>query len=250
MHGRISVAKALKKIECVSAAGVDKKLIEGSGREALIVLIRRYLSTRYRGRDFEQFVETICHSGLTLIIPRIRRITPGNPTQAKVYDMTNETKRAWLESVWMYKDTLGQWKPFLTERHRQDTIDSGGWEVREFFSHASPVDAAAERDAPDPTLLKFYQVDDYPALVAEMEGHILKLIDTHKRNVKPWEDTFPPTLLPKWIRKQEQRALVLADSWQDEAAESWGESREHATLQRCADELRAALTAQQQESGS
>ena len=114
------------------------------------------------------------------------------------------------------------------------------WNTR---TNPPPVDAAAERDAPDPTLLKFYQVDDYPALVAEMEGHILKLIDTHKRNVKPWEDTFPPTLLPKWIRKQEQRALVLADSWQDEAAESWGESREHATLQRCADELRAALAA-------
>jgi hypothetical protein len=27
-------------------------------------------------------------SAITLIIPRIRRITPGNPTQAKVYDMT------------------------------------------------------------------------------------------------------------------------------------------------------------------
>jgi hypothetical protein len=61
--------------------------------------------------------------------------------------MTNETEREELESVWMYKDTLGQWKPFLTERHRQDTIDSGGWEVRKFFCHAAPVDAAVERDA-------------------------------------------------------------------------------------------------------
>ena len=61
--------------------------------------------------------------------------------------MTNETKRAWLESVWMYRDTLGQWKPFLTERHRQDAIDSGDLELREFYSYASPVDAAMERDA-------------------------------------------------------------------------------------------------------
>ena len=32
----------------------------------------------------------------------------------------------------------------------------------------------------------------------------------------------------------------LADAWRDEAAETWGESKEHATLQRCSDELRAA----------
>ena len=34
---------------------------------------------------------------------------------------------------------------------------------------------------------------------------------------------------------------VLANHWQDEAAGSWGETKEHATLQRCADELRALL---------
>lgn len=41
---------------------------------------------------------------------------------------------------------------------------------------------------------------------------------------------------------------VLADlamKWQDEAAESWGESPEHATLQRCADELRAVIADQE-----
>lgn len=120
-------------------------------------------------------------------------------------------------------------------------------EVDDIDRRLAATTPPVEGDVPDQTLMKFYQVDDYPELVAAMESHILKLIDTHKRNVKPWEDTFPPTLLPKWIREQEQRALVLADSWQDEAAESWGESREHATLQRCADELRAALAAQQQQ---
>ena len=33
--------------------------------------------------------------------------------------------------------------------------------------------------------------------------------------------------------------VELAKKWQDEAAGTWGESAEHATLQRCSDELRA-----------
>jgi hypothetical protein len=33
--------------------------------------------------------------------------------------------------------------------------------------------------------------------------------------------------------------VELAKKWQDEAAGTWGESVEHATLQRCSDELRA-----------
>ena len=43
----------------------------------------------------------------------------------------------------------------------------------------------------------------------------------------------------------EARELLaaLANRWQDEAARSWGETKEHATLQRCADELRALLAA-------
>jgi len=40
----------------------------------------------------------------------------------------------------------------------------------------------------------------------------------------------------------EKKALeVLANRWEVEAARSWGETKEHATLQRCADELRALL---------
>lgn len=36
---------------------------------------------------------------------------------------------------------------------------------------------------------------------------------------------------------------VLANRWEVEAARSWGETKEHATLQRCADELHALLAA-------
>lgn len=71
------------------------------------------------------------------------------------------------------------------------------------LSASAAADQAAQ---PDPTLLRFYEVSDYPALVVAMEAHVLKLIDAHRRNVKPWEDTFPPTLLPKWIREQQPTA--------------------------------------------
>jgi hypothetical protein len=52
----------------------------------------------------------------------------------------------------------------------------------------------------DPVLLKFYGVDNVPALIAAQSEHIEKLQDAARRNVKPWEDTFPPTLLPKYLR--------------------------------------------------
>ncbi|WP_228758559.1 hypothetical protein [Pseudomonas pisciculturae] len=54
---------------------------------------------------------------------------------------------------------------------------------------------------PDPTLCSFYDVPDYPGLVRELVGHVGQLQDSAKRNVKPWEDTFPPTLLPAYIER-------------------------------------------------
>lgn len=94
----------------------------------------------------------------------------------------------------------------------------------------------------DPTLAKFYGVATVAELVDAMEKHIHKLIDTHRRNVKPWDDTFPPTLLPKHIREQgailNKDALALAQSWQDKAADSWGENKDDAARQACCDELR------------
>lgn len=62
--------------------------------------------------------------------------------------------------------------------------------------------AAAEPTEPvaDPQLCQFYQVSTVAELLAAQESHILKLQDAARRNVKPWEDTFPPTLLPKYMR--------------------------------------------------
>ncbi|KAF1016231.1 MAG: hypothetical protein GAK31_01720 [Stenotrophomonas maltophilia] len=110
-----------------------------------------------------------------------------------------------------------------------------------------PAAQAVDLGQPDPTLLRFYQVTGYPALVEALEEHVLKLIDLRKRSVKPWEDTMPPTLLPKWIRENSpvlaKDLLTLADKWQDEAAATWGESPAHAAKQQCCDELRALTEA-------
>jgi hypothetical protein len=54
---------------------------------------------------------------------------------------------------------------------------------------------------PDSLLCRFYEVTDWPGLVRELVGHIAQLQDSAKRNVKPWEDTFPPTLLLAYIKR-------------------------------------------------
>jgi len=54
---------------------------------------------------------------------------------------------------------------------------------------------------PDSGLCKFYDVTDWSGLVRELVRHVAQLQDSAKRNVKPWEDTFPPTLLPAYIER-------------------------------------------------
>lgn len=46
------------------------------------------------------------------------------------------------ESVWMFKDRQGQWCAFSSDKHRENTIASGEWEVRQFFT--TPQPSAAE----------------------------------------------------------------------------------------------------------
>ncbi|MFI8430578.1 hypothetical protein ACIGEI_22980 [Pseudomonas sp. NPDC078863] len=62
-------------------------------------------------------------------------------------------------------------------------------------------DEIATSPKPDPVLCKFYDVTDWPGLVRELVGHVAQLQESAKRNVKPWEDTFPPTLLPAYIER-------------------------------------------------
>lgn len=72
---------------------------------------------------------------------------------------------------------------------------------------------------PDKVLCDFYEVTDYPSLVHELVGHVAQLQDLARRNVKPWEDTMPPTLLPAHIERvkaadEELRAILAqAEMW-------------------------------------
>ncbi|MDY7554269.1 hypothetical protein RGV59_26320 [Pseudomonas sp. FG1] len=89
--------------------------------------------------------------------------------------------------------------------------------------------AVAERGAnpePDPVLCKFYDVSDWPGLVRELVGHMAQLQDSAKRNVKPWEDTFPPTLLPAYIERVNS---------ENSAAQPKGEQLACMPVERCYD---------------
>lgn len=57
---------------------------------------------------------------------------------------------------------------------------------------------------PNEMLCEFYEVDSWPDLVRELVKHVEQLQDSAKRNVKPWEDTFPETLLPAYIERIKQ----------------------------------------------
>ena len=80
------------------------------------------------------------------------------------------------------------------------------------YRHAQP--------APDQMLCDFYEVNSWPDLVRELVRHVEQLQDSAKRNVKPWEDTFPETLLPAYIERVKQadgacRAAMLAAAPQE-----------------------------------
>lgn len=122
----------------------------------------------------------------------------------------------------LYWEEMRAWHPEAPEGEwrlawKGDTEDGPyAWFVRPMALRPEPAALAARQPAvqdPDPTLLRFYQATDYPSLVSALEAHVLKLIDTCARNVKPWEDTFPPTLLPKWRREQAAQGIDLEKLW-------------------------------------
>lgn len=67
------------------------------------------------------------------------------------------------------------------------------------YRHAQPAPVVL-----DEMLCEFYEVANWPDLVRELVKHIEQLQDSAKRNVKPWEDTFPATLLPAYIDRIKQ----------------------------------------------
>lgn len=76
--------------------------------------------------------------------------------------------------------------------------DRGDYHYTPLYRHAQQL------VVPDEMLCEFYEVDNWPDLVREVVKHVEQLQDSAKRNVKPWEDTFPETLLPAYIERVEQ----------------------------------------------
>ena len=97
------------------------------------------------------------------------------------------------KSVQKFEDqAMGNW---IDVHEAQKVVD----QAQEVISELR--DEIATSPKPDPVLCKFYDVMDWPGLVRELVGHLAQLQESAKRNVKPWEDTFPPTLLPAYIER-------------------------------------------------
>ena len=64
------------------------------------------------------------------------------------------------------------------------------------YRHAQPAPVV-----PEEMLCDFYEVNNWTDLVRELVKHVEQLQDSARRNVKPWEDTFPETLLPAYIER-------------------------------------------------
>lgn len=89
-------------------------------------------------------------------------------------------------------------------RHEGDRLCLGYTEEVDSVYLLGVVQAIVRPDShpkPDPVLCRFYDVTDWAGLVRELVDHVAQLQDSAKRNVKPWEDTFPPTLLPAYIER-------------------------------------------------
>ena len=102
-----------------------------------------------------------------------------------------------------------------TSRMRKVISVSAGTGDAPLYRHAQPAPVV-----PDEMLCEFYEVDSWPDLVRELVKHVEQLQDSARRNVKPWEDTFPETLLPAYIERVKQaddacRAAMLAAAPQE-----------------------------------
>lgn len=87
------------------------------------------------------------------------------------------------------------------KRGREVTVmrDGDEEELEKIALYIRPVPPAASK--PDAMLCDFYEVGSYPALVQELVKHVEQLQEAAKRDVKPWQDTFPETLLPAYIER-------------------------------------------------
>lgn len=89
-----------------------------------------------------------------------------------------------------------EWAEHCTETVLGSRLEA---EITRLVGSAQPAPVV-----PDEMLCHFYEVNNWPDLVRELVKHVEQLQDSAKRNVKPWEDTFPETLLPAYIERVKQ----------------------------------------------
>lgn len=121
------------------------------------------------------------------------------------YGVDCATSPRWSSKEW---DGHSHWHPARAAPHQGDPAAQSEFEPDAICleSDGCPTEGAVlkrfwRENQTDPMLCEFYEAEDFPSLVRELVGHVAQLQEAAKRNVKPWEDTFPPTLLPAYIAR-------------------------------------------------
>ncbi|MEQ9770912.1 hypothetical protein ABRQ03_08560 [Pectobacterium jejuense] len=131
---------------------------------------------------------------------------------AKIQDLSGQLSKP--EPVYQYQSEIYNEDSGETELYWDD-CDIGFYrqyaEDRRRILYSTPVPQAVCQ--PDAMLCDFYEVRNYPDLVRELVLHIEQLQESARRDVKPWQDTFPETLLPAYIERiKNADAAVRAES--------------------------------------
>ena len=119
-----------------------------------------------------------------------------------------------------YSDFEEFWSAYIHPLAQDDELKGFAWDIWSVLgSNSQPAPVV-----PDEMLCEFYEVDSWPDLIRELVKHVEQLQDSARRNVKPWEDTFPETLLPAYIERVKQaddacRAAMLAAAPQSPGSE-------------------------------
>lgn len=115
-----------------------------------------------------------------------------------MYGIADPDGNAYIDELCVSED-LGLVEDTVNElNYDREEGDELNYSVVALYRHAQqPV-------VPDEMLCDFYEVNNWPDLVRELVKHVEQLQDSAKRNVKPWEDTFPETLLPAYIERVKQ----------------------------------------------
>ena len=161
----------------------------------------RALLERVVAHDFAEYCQE-CGIGQSETWKELRALLDKPVLESQYEGMTQEQAQAVSDGV----DEILNGKP--AAQHQGETVAQSEFEPDAICleSDGCPTEGAVlkrfwRENQPDPVLCEFYEAEDFPSLVRELVGHVAQLQEAAKRNVKPWEDTFPPTLLPAYIAR-------------------------------------------------